>query len=109
VLLIWLFSLYLGLLPTGGSPPCLFCIDHLRHLVLPSITLAGVSVGMVARLTRSTMLEVIHEDFVRTARAKGLAERLVIHKRAPPSPPCWTSSTRTSCARRGPRDWPSGW
>jgi peptide/nickel transport system permease protein len=82
VLLIWLFSLYLGLLPTGGSPPCLFCIDHLRHLVLPSITLAGVSVGMVARLTRSTMLEVIHEDFVRTARAKGLAERLVIYKHA---------------------------
>lgn len=82
VLLIWLFSLYLGLLPTGGRPSCLLCLEHLRHLVLPSLTLAGVSVGMVARLTRSTMLEVVHEDFVRTARAKGLGERLVIYKHA---------------------------
>jgi peptide/nickel transport system permease protein len=82
ILFIWLFSLYLRLLPTGGSPPCLLCVDHLRHLVLPALTLAGVSVGMVARLTRSTMLEVIHEEFVRTARAKGLGERLVIYKHA---------------------------
>jgi peptide/nickel transport system permease protein len=82
VLLIWFFSLYLGWLPTGGTPACGACVDHLLHLVLPALTLAGVSVGMVARLTRSTMLEVIHEEFVRTARAKGLAESFVVYKHA---------------------------
>lgn len=82
ILLIWLFSLYLGWLPTGGRAACGFCLDHWRSAVLPALTLAGVSVGMIARLTRSTMLEVIREEWVRTARAKGLGEGLVVGKHA---------------------------
>ncbi|GGA39536.1 ABC transporter permease [Pelagibacterium lentulum] len=61
----------------GGDLP-----DLLRHLVLPSITLAIVATGVIARLTRAAMLEVLRQDFVRTARAKGLAERKVIYKHA---------------------------
>lgn len=56
--------------------------DLLRHLVLPALVLAAASTALVARLTRSTMLEVIRQDFIRTARAKGLGERTVIFRHA---------------------------
>jgi len=56
--------------------------DVLHHLVLPALTLAVVATGVIARLTRSTMLEVLRQDFVRTARAKGLDERTVIYRHA---------------------------
>ncbi len=82
LLLVWLFSLHLGWFPTGGRPECVVCVERLRHLVLPTLTLAGISVGMIARLTRTTMLEVIREDYNRTARAKGLPERVVIWRHA---------------------------
>jgi peptide/nickel transport system permease protein len=49
-----------------------------QHLVMPTITLATCSVAIVARMTRATMLEVLHQDYIRTSRAKGLPERLVI-------------------------------
>ena len=52
------------------------------HLVLPAVTLALPSVAMVARMTRSSVLDVLREDYVRTARAKGVAERLVVSKHA---------------------------
>ncbi len=82
ILLVWFFSLYLGLLPTGGRPECVLCVERVVHLILPTLTLAGISVGMIARLTRATMLEVIREDWNRTARAKGLSERSVVWKHA---------------------------
>jgi dipeptide transport system permease protein len=53
-------------------------LDALRHLVLPAIVLGTVPLGVIARMTRSSMLEVLSEDYVRTARAKGLAPSRVI-------------------------------
>jgi ABC-type dipeptide/oligopeptide/nickel transport system permease component len=75
LVLIVVFALWLPWLPVGGmgSP---------SHLVLPAVTLALPSVAMVARMTRSSVLEVLREDYVRTARAKGVAERLVVAKHA---------------------------
>ncbi|WP_421950635.1 ABC transporter permease [Pelagibacterium sp.] len=61
----------------GGDLP-----DLLIHLILPATTLAIVATGVIARLTRAAMLEVLRQDFVRTARAKGLNERAVIYRHA---------------------------
>lgn len=73
MLLIQVFAVWLGWLPSVGA-------DSWRHYILPSITL-GVSVAAVmARFTRASFVEVIHEDFVRTARAKGLSEKVVMLK-----------------------------
>jgi ABC-type dipeptide/oligopeptide/nickel transport system permease component len=73
VFFIILFSFALPLFPTGGW-------DSPRHWVLPTITLALAPMGLIARFTRASMLEVIRSDYVRTARAKGLGERGVIFK-----------------------------
>ena len=73
ILLIILFSLKLRVLPVGGY-------GGIRHLVLPAVTLAAPSVGMVTRMVRSSILEVYGEDYVNTARAKGLPERTVVYK-----------------------------
>lgn len=85
LILIMVFSVGLRWFPTGGMYE-LFggggLLDLLRHLVLPSITLAVVATGVVARLTRANMLEVLRQDYVRTARAKGLREGKVIYKHA---------------------------
>lgn len=70
ILLILLFGLKLRWLPIAGSGP--------KALILPAITLAAPAAAVLARMTRSTMLEVLNQDFVRTARAKGLRERVVI-------------------------------
>jgi len=75
LVLIVVFALWLPWLPVGG-------VGSPAHLVLPAITLAMPSVAMVARMTRSSVLEVLREDYVRTARAKGVAERLVVAKHA---------------------------
>ena len=56
--------------------------DGLRHLVLPSFTLATIPMAIVARITRSSMLEVLNRDYIRTARAKGLGEAVVILRHA---------------------------
>jgi peptide/nickel transport system permease protein len=61
----------------GGDLP-----DLLRHLILPASTLAIVATGVVARLTRAAMLEVLRQDFIRTARAKGLSENVVVYRHA---------------------------
>jgi peptide/nickel transport system permease protein len=61
----------------GGDLP-----DLLRHLVLPASTLAIVATGIIARLTRSAMLEVLRQDFIRTARAKGVSETRVLYGHA---------------------------
>ncbi len=74
-LLILIFGLKLGWLPVGGW-------GSWPSLVLPSVTLAGPYVAYIARLMRTSMLEVLGNDFVRTARAKGLAESGVIYKHA---------------------------
>ena len=75
LVLIVVFALWLSWMPVGGT-------GSPAHLVLPAITLALPSLAMVARMTRSSVLDVLHEDYVRTARAKGVAERLVVAKHA---------------------------
>ncbi len=60
-------------------------LDALRHLVLPVVTLSYVSWAVFLRITRSSMLETLHQDYVTTARAKGLAEKNVINKHARPN------------------------
>ena len=54
--------------------------DAMRHLILPAVALATIPLAIIARITRSSMLEVFRQDYVRTARAKGLVERLVVLK-----------------------------
>jgi peptide/nickel transport system permease protein len=85
LLMIYLFALKLDLFPTGGMHTigAEFSIrDRLSHLVLPVIVLSLQNTGVVMRYTRSGMLEVIHQDYIRTGRAKGLAERIVIYRHA---------------------------
>jgi peptide/nickel transport system permease protein len=82
LLLMWFFSIYLGWLPTGGWDQTFWSLNGLRHAVLPVLTLSGISVAMIARLTRSTMLEVIRQDYITTARAKGVREVYVIYLHA---------------------------
>ncbi|HXF82594.1 MAG TPA: ABC transporter permease [bacterium] len=75
LLLILLFSLTLGWLPITES-------EGLRALVLPAVTLAAPAGAVLARITRASVLEVLRQDYVRTARAKGLAERVVVYRHA---------------------------
>lgn len=85
LMLILVFAVNLQWLPAsgmyaiygGGDLP-----DLLNHLLLPAITLSVVATGVIARLTRAAMLEVLRQDYIRTARAKGLSERRVIYRHA---------------------------
>ena len=103
LMLIALFSVKLKLLPVSGRIDLTLGIDDrtnfylfesllrgnwagfrsaLEHLVLPSIALAAYSTALIARMTRSSMLEVLKQDYVQTARAKGLSERVVVYSHA---------------------------
>ena len=82
-LLIWLLSLKLGWFPvqgykriSGGVGPWLY------HLMLPAITLSLIYIALIARVTRASVLETLGEDYIRTARAKGLPEALVLKRHA---------------------------
>lgn len=81
--LILMFSVKLGLLPTGGYVP--FSenpVDCLVHMIMPAVSLGFLQAGLIARMARSSMLEVIGQDYVRTAKAKGLTPRSVVMKHA---------------------------
>jgi peptide/nickel transport system permease protein len=85
LLLILVFAVKLRLFPASG----MYAIygggdlaDLIHHLTLPALTLSVVATGVIARLTRTAMLEVLRQDYIRTARAKGLSERKVIYKHA---------------------------
>ncbi len=85
LLLILLFGVELRWLPVSGMYEIYGgggLSDLLRHLILPAATLALVATGVIARLTRGSMLEVLRQDYIRTARAKGVPERSVILKHA---------------------------
>jgi peptide/nickel transport system permease protein len=71
-------SLVDGLL-SGNAPAVL---SSIRHLILPAVALGATSMATIARMARSTMLDVLHLDFVRTARAKGVGERRVVSRHA---------------------------
>ncbi|MBV8913416.1 MAG: ABC transporter permease, partial [Acetobacteraceae bacterium] len=73
LMLIFLFAVRLGWVPTGGFVPIeQDPVAWLRSIALPAATLAGVQVGFIARMTRASVLDVLHQDFIRTANAKGL-------------------------------------
>lgn len=80
ILLLFFFAVNLHLFPVvgGGEEGDLW--DRLHHLTLPALSLGLIMTSYIMRLTRSTMLNVLNEDFVRTARSKGLQERIVIYK-----------------------------
>jgi peptide/nickel transport system permease protein len=81
IVLMVIFALWLGWLPASGMYASYGgggAGDLLSHLILPAVTLAAASITIIARLTRSTMLETLGQDFVRTARAKGVAESGVL-------------------------------
>ncbi|HBM76310.1 MAG TPA: peptide ABC transporter permease [Clostridiaceae bacterium] len=82
LLLIVVFCVKLKWLPISGFSSQFWTKDGLTHMILPSITLGFSSAAMIARMTRSSILEIIHQDYVETARAKGLSERVVILKHA---------------------------
>ncbi len=83
LVLIFFFGVHLGWLPTGGFVPIAESFTGwLTSMTLPALTLAFTQMGVIARMTRSSMLDVIGQDYVRTARAKGMPARIVIFKHA---------------------------
>src|SRR5205085_7231683 len=74
-ILILFFAIYLGVLPVSGSGTWM-------HMVLPAITLGGALAAILTRMIRTAMLEELGQDYIRTARAKGLPERTVIYRHA---------------------------
>jgi peptide/nickel transport system permease protein len=74
-ILILFFAIYLGLLPVSGS-------GSPAHLVLPAITMGGALAAILTRMVRTAMLEELSQDYIRTARAKGLPENVVVYKHA---------------------------
>lgn len=103
LMLLFIFGVKLDLMPIGGrlTPGIPFeritgmyvldsiltlnvpaLIDSVEHLILPSIALATIPMATIARMARSSMLEVLRQDYIRTERAKGLSERVVIYKHA---------------------------
>lgn len=82
ILLLLLFSVKLGLFPVIGGGDLHDLKDNLYHLFLPALTLGLIMTAYVTRMSRSAILNVLNEDYVRTARSKGLRERVVIYKHA---------------------------
>ncbi len=103
IMLMMIFGVYLRWLPIGGRISIMIpftritgfylldsiitgnwqaFVSSLRHLILPAIALGTIPMATIARVTRSSMLEVLRQDYIRTERAKGLSERLVIYKHA---------------------------
>jgi peptide/nickel transport system permease protein len=83
IILVLLFSLTLNWLPPSGYTPISEDLgDWIAHLVLPAVTTGIVSASILTRFIRSAMLDVLHMNYVQTARAKGLSERTVVNKHA---------------------------
>jgi peptide/nickel transport system permease protein len=75
LMMILLFSIVLRVLPSSGY-------GTFRHLIMPALTIGTSSMALITRMTRSSMLEVVRQDYIRTARAKGLSEQVVINRHA---------------------------
>jgi peptide/nickel transport system permease protein len=81
--LIYIFAIELNWLPVQGYQPLREgLLGNLQRLVLPSVTLSVIYVALIARITRTSVLEVLGEDYIRTARAKGLPDRVVLMRHA---------------------------
>ena len=83
-ILIYLFSLTWRILPVQGykSPFEFGIIPFLQHIILPTITLSVIYIALLARMTRASVIEVLEEDYIRTARAKGLSETKILMRHA---------------------------
>lgn len=75
LMLMWLFAVTLKWLPTSGA-------GTWQHFILPSVTLGLFGLGLIARITRASLIDVLREDFIRTARAKGVATRNIVFRHA---------------------------
>jgi len=82
LLLMLGFSYYLGWLPASGRGGPIWTVEGLKSLAMPAVSLGAPSAAIIARLTRSSLLEVLRQDYIRTARAKGLVDRIVIARHA---------------------------
>lgn len=89
LVLIKIFSVELGILPTGGMTTSgtnytggKYLVDVIQHMILPVVSLTILNIGGLIKFVRNCMLEVIDQDYVRTARAKGLKEKTVMYKHA---------------------------
>ena len=83
IMLILVFSLEFGLLPSSGYVPLREDpVENIRHMILPASALAAGLAAVLIRITRAAMLDVLHEDYIRFTRAKGVSERTVIFKHA---------------------------
>ena len=83
LVMIYFFAVTLGWLPTGGYVELsVDPLGWLRSMALPALALALTQIGLLSRMTRASMLDVLRQDFIRTARAKGLPNRIVIGKHA---------------------------
>jgi peptide/nickel transport system permease protein len=82
ILLMYFFAVKLDWLPAVGAPPFSDPWNNIRHLVLPAVTLGLIETAYVSRMTRSAMIAVLSDDYIRTARAKGLRERVVLVEHA---------------------------
>ena len=82
ILLMFFFAVRLDLFPTVGAAPFSEPARNLHFLVLPAVTLGLIETAYIARMTRSVMLTILSDDYVRTARAKGLKERIVLVRHA---------------------------
>ena len=94
LIFILVFTVHLGWFPSNGrgDSTAFFGVDYLRfsfhtldglrHIIMPAVVLAFLPMAIIARITRSAMLEVLRQDYIRTARAKGLHERLVLMRHA---------------------------
>ena len=78
ILLIYFFAVYLKVLPASGYGGHVWTVNGLRHMLLPALSLSFVLMASTTRLTRSAMLDVIRQDYIRTARAKGVREWSVV-------------------------------
>jgi peptide/nickel transport system permease protein len=83
MLLIWIFALQLKVLPASGYTPLTEDpVDNLRKLIMPAFTLGVYELALVTRFLRAEMVEVLNSDYIRTARAKGIKERMVMSRHA---------------------------
>lgn len=82
IIFIYIFSVYIPILPSSGYGGRFWTLSGLRHLILPSFALSTVMIASTSRLTRSAMLDIMKEDYLVTARSKGVAEKKIILKHA---------------------------
>ena len=83
-ILIYVFSINLRILPVQGykSPFEFGIVPFLQHIILPTLTLSVIYIALLARMTRASVIEVLEEDYIRTARAKGLSETKILMRHA---------------------------